>query len=69
MTDPHPDDALEGNLAQLTDDQWLTGHVALADTGVFPAGELDFVLDPDLDGAELVGVDETEEAPRDGDRS
>lgn len=64
MTDttsaPPPDDAdarLEGNLGQLTDEQWLAGHRALIDSGALPAAELAYLYDPSRD-PETVTVDD-----------
>lgn len=54
MASAPPDDAdrgIEGNLGQLTDEQWLAGHRALQRMAgdVFPAGELAYLYDPARD--------------------
>lgn len=57
MTDERnapPDDAdagIEGNLGQLGNEEWLTAHRALIDSGALPAEELAYLYDPDRDPA------------------
>lgn len=51
-----PDDAdagLEGNLGQLTDEDWLRGHRALMASGAIPEAELAYLYDPDRDPADV----------------
>ena len=68
MTQPAPE-ALEGNLRDVTDQQWRSGHEALVELvgDQWPAEELAFLWDPDLPGAALVGEHEVDEAPGGGD--
>lgn len=65
MTTPSPD-PLEGDLGSVTDAEWIEGHETLthllAGTG-FPAEELTFIWDPDLDPATLIDGDEVDHGP------
>lgn len=61
------DDAAEGNLGSVTDEEWRAAHERLRATGAIPEEELAFTWDPDLDPATLVqpGEAEADPAPRD----
>lgn len=45
----HEEDAREGNLGQITDEQWLTGHKYLQSLGAVPEEETAYLYDPDRD--------------------
>ncbi len=62
MTEPAPDEAdrgLEGNLGQLTDEEWLAGHRALMASGDIPEAELAYLYDPDRDPSTVTVADLT----------
>lgn len=67
MTDPDRND-LAGDLHSVTDEEWLTAHERLIEEHpeLAATGQLDYIYDTNLDGATLIGDDETESAPRDG---
>lgn len=60
MADPDVDetDDTEANLGTLTDQDWRDAHERLRAASGFPADELDYVWDPDLDGTELIPAEE-----------
>lgn len=60
--DAPPEDAdagLEGNLGQATDEEWLTAHRALMDSGALPPAEAAYLYDPDRDPATVTVADLT----------
>lgn len=57
----HVDAGLEGNLGQLTDRQWLEGHLTLIASGALPAAETAFLYDPDRHPAGVTAGDLTED--------
>jgi hypothetical protein len=62
-TDPDgADEALEGQLGTVTDDEWRTAHEALIASGDLPADELTYTWNPELDPATLIGDDEVNHA-------
>lgn len=70
--EPEPDDydaGLSGDLGTVTDDEWRAAHERLAAdlAGQVPAEQIAYTWDPDLGGRELIGPNETEPAPGDGD--
>ena len=59
MTAPdEPADDAEANLGTLTDDDWRDQHERLRATSGFPADELDYVWQPDLNGDDLISEEE-----------
>lgn len=72
MTAPRPDDrGLEANLGEITDEEWLAGHRALAATGAIPEAELAYLYEPGRDPATVTPEDLTPgpdpaEEPADG---
>lgn len=66
---PPPDDAdagLEGNLGQVTDEEWLRAHRALIVSGAIPESELAYLYDPDRDPGDVTPDDLTEDGQRRG---
>lgn len=57
------DQPQEAGLSSVTNIEWLEAHKRLAESGVIPAEELEFIWNPNLDPAELIGDDEEEVAP------
>lgn len=50
-------DDLEADLGSLSDEDWHDGHLRLSGAGI-PEEELVHVWDPDLDGDDLIPVEE-----------
>lgn len=51
------DAGLEGNLREVSNEEWLTSHRALIDSGAVPVEELAYLYDPDRD-PDTVTVDD-----------
>lgn len=58
---------LEGNLGDVTDEEWLEGHAKLVelvgDSDDWPTQEFTFIWDKDLDPVELIDPDEVDHSP------
>lgn len=64
---PDPSDLLEGNLGDLSDEDWLEAHLSLAATGAIPAEELRFLYDPSTPSSRVTAADLTDDGrPRRG---
>jgi hypothetical protein len=63
---PAEQDEREGNLGQLTHEDWLAAHEALIASGALPPEETKFLYDPERDPDTVTVDDLTEDGvPRD----